>query len=241
MISVHRFIQITLLSTGLTLFLCAYPVSRARWVFKAALESSQIQIIEGSRAQILDSVRDPSLIVPGERVGPLGLDDTKEHFWQVFQRHDPGSSEYPHTCGAVVVTELHWADVDDNGVFAYLRNGRIFEISSASRRFHGKSGLTAGSTPQDVRRSYPDLQAYWLAHIRDLATGNRDFIYWVGQTHGIAFAFYYDQQLRKRRVFAIYVFEPKNAFVPLGCLLNPLDWRKLQPYSLEPPDTSHSD
>ncbi len=210
------FIQVSLLSTGV-LFLCAFTASKP------------------TELSIVDSSKELSTIVPGKRVGPLQLGDTEQRFWQIFQRYDPGSSDNTYPCSGFPLTELHWSDTDDNGIFAYLRNRRIFEVSSATKRFSAKGGLTVGSTPQDVRRNYPKLEAFWLAHIRDLATGDRDFVYWVDQSDGIAFAFYYDQALHSRLVYSIYVFKPECPFVPLGCLSDPHDWRKISPYSLEPP------
>lgn len=223
----RRLIKVTLFGIVLVLL---FHIDSAK-----EMRPSGKRVVKQTKPQLANPITNSSLIVPGERIGPLRLGDTQQRFWKLFQRYDPGSSEYTLKCGTDVITELHWSDIDDNGLFAYLRNGHIFEISSATRRFHTKDALTVDSTPQAVQRNYPGVEAYWLAHIRDLATGDRDFIYWVDQTYGIAFAFSYDQKLHKRQVFAIYVFEPKDRFVPLGCLSNTHDWQKIQPYSLETP------
>lgn len=188
-----------------------------------------------------------SLIVPGQSVGELKLGQSKEQFRNVLN-WKPNVDEdysYPGSSGCLAREELHWLDAGNPpfsagttvhaGVFAYLRNGRIFQIAVATPLFQTADGITENSSPEKVKRSYPHLEAYWRVNQRDLATGDRDFIYWVDENKGVAFEFFYARNVRKRLVYRIYVFEQGANFVPEGCIQSPQSWRKLQPYSLEPP------
>ncbi|HVB88197.1 MAG TPA: hypothetical protein VNK23_16165 [Candidatus Dormibacteraeota bacterium] len=182
-----------------------------------------------------NSVRESSLIVPGERVGPLRLGDTQDRFWELFQRYDPGSEGYTYPCGKISITELHWNNVDSAGIFAYVKHGHIFQIAVADPEFQTENGIKENSRPDAVKRAFPELETYWRVNQRDLATGDRDFIYWVGEKRGIAFEFFYAPDVRKRLVYRIYLFKPGTNFLPEGCVQYPQAWRKIAPYSLEPP------
>lgn len=191
------------------------------------------------------AIADAFLIDPGKSVGPLRLGDTEQRFWELFRKDDPGTDEVTYPCkgasGDESITEVHWTDIGsnvDNGIWAYLRRGHVFQISDGSARYRTEWGVTVDSSPNRIRLSYTGLEAYWLTHSRSLAAGDRDFIYWVDRRHGIAFKFYYDSTARSRKVYAVDIFEPGEEFIPNGCLDSPHDWHKLAPYSAEPPRSS---
>ncbi|HVA17022.1 MAG TPA: hypothetical protein VMV59_04835 [Candidatus Dormibacteraeota bacterium] len=182
-----------------------------------------------------DATSDSSSIVPGERIGPLRLGDTEQRFWELFHRYESGSDEYNYPCRGGWITELHWNEPVSAGIFAYAKSGHILQIAVASPHFRTANGITEDSTPQKVKRFYPNLEAYWLENQRDLATGDRDFIYWVDRKIGIAFEFAYAPDVHRRLVYRIFVFKPGTDFQPEGCVQYPQVWKKIAPYSLEPP------
>lgn len=61
-------------------------------------------------------------------------------------------------------TEIHWLDLDtdSNGLFIYLKEGRIFQIEVDTPRYRTAEGITNDSSPEDVRRHYPQVQTYVL-------------------------------------------------------------------------------
>jgi len=119
--------------------------------------------------------------------------------------------------------EMHWLDLqmESNGLFIYLINGRIFQIESATRRYRTVGGITQDSSPEDVRRHYLEVQAAVLSNSGAKVNGGRDLIYWIDQRLGIAFEFYYDRLTQGRRVSKIIVFAPASRFQPGGCLSPP--------------------
>jgi len=188
------------------------------------------------------AIADAFLIAPGKSIGPLRLGDTERRFWELFRKDDPGTDEVTYPCngasGNESITQIHWTDIGsnvDNGIWAYLRRGHIFQISDGSARYRTEWGVTVDSSPNRIRFSYAGLEAFWLTHSRSLATGDRDFIYWVDRRHGITFKFYYDSTARSRKIYTVDIFEPGEEFIPNGCLDFPRDWHRLAPYSLEPP------
>ena len=194
---------------------------------------------------VLGQVSDKSLILPGQGVGQLKLGQSKEQFRNVLN-WKPNVDEdynYPASAGCFAREELHWLDAGNPpfssavhaGVFAYLRNGQIFQIAVATPLFRTANGISENSSPEKVKQFYPNLETYWRVNQHDPATGDRDFIYWVDENKGVAFEFFYARNVRKRLVYRIYVFKPSTNFFPEGCGQRPQSWRKLKPYSLEPP------
>jgi hypothetical protein len=194
------------------------------------------------------SARDPAstdatLIIPGQSVGLLRLGDTRERTFELFPKKANYDEEYTYgePCPR---TEIHWLDIDpgkenetvSNGVFVYLKQGRVVQIESATPRYRTSEGITEDSSPEDVRRSYPELQAYALTGSGAEVVGGRDLIYWVEGPKGIAFELYYDHKTNKRRVRKIIVFEPARDFRPEGCVSPPQELRQLKPFTLEPPN-----
>jgi len=187
-----------------------------------------------------------SLIVPGQSVGELKLGDSADQFRKAFA-WKPNVDEhyhYPAMSACPASEELHWLDAGNppfssgaavhDGVYAYLRNSHVFQIAVATPLFEIANGITEDSSPDKVKQFYPNMEAYWLVNRRSPAT-DRDFIYWVDETKGIAFEFYYARNIRKRLLHRIYVFAPSANFLPQGCVQYPQAWRKITPYSLEPP------
>lgn len=203
-----------------------------------------------SRGKTAKTIPPSSLILPGQSVGELKLGDSKDQFLHIFQ-WKPGTDEdynYPASANCPGEEELHWLDAGNPpfanaaavhvGVFAYLRDGHIFQISVATPRFQTANGITEDSSPENVKRLHPNLQAYWRVNQHDIATGDRDFVYWIDQRSGIAFEFYYARNVRRRLVYRVYVFNPATSFVPEGCVQPPQAWKKVTPYSLDPPTES---
>lgn len=183
------------------------------------------------------------LVLPGQRVGPVRLGDTRKQ----LENSLAGWAGAPPKLASLTVLqgfeecgrsidEIDWPPVSPPRnapglVFIYLSRGRVFQVQSGSSTFRTRSGLTAGSTPGEVKREPYPLEAYALFNEHYGAIGNRDLIYWVSETKGIAFAFAYEGPALGRRVWTIDIFQPGTKFRPGGCVEFPQEWRKLAPYA----------
>lgn len=181
---------------------------------------------------------DARLIQPGRGVGALQLGDTRERVYELLGKK-PIDQE--HTYGEPCsLMEIHWLDPDlkSNGLFIYLKAGRVFQIASSMPRYVTANGVTVESSPENVRQHHRQLQTYILLSSGSEAVGGRELIYWIDRQNGIAFEFYYNNRVRGRRVSKIIVFEPGTEFRPEGCISPPQKWRQLEPFALEPPKNS---
>ncbi len=185
---------------------------------------------------------DPQLIVPGERVGMLRIGDDKGRFWELFPKKSGTDQEYKYPwpgCNE----DLYWLDLESHGgVDARLKDERIVQIECTSHRFHTADGITALSSPAQVRHDRPGLRAYWLDYPAPYNLGSRELIYWVDWKEGVAFSFAYARHLHRRFLYAIIVFKPPDGLCPDGNGRNDENWRELPPYTLELPKyTKHRD
>jgi hypothetical protein len=178
-------------------------------------------------------------IIPGKSVGPIRLGDDNARvvealteFPTIYQQ-----VQYPF-CGKIKMVEWFDKALAQSGLAIYLRNDKVFQIESETTRFRTADGIAEQSLPEDVKRQYPDLEAYELLNSAGNLTGGKNLIYWVDRNKGIAFSFYYNIQHQRRLVARVIVFEPETDFEPNGCVTAPQKLRKLRPYSLEPPGNS---
>jgi hypothetical protein len=225
----------TFLSVGAVLFgSCAAPVRQPATSGGVASQTPQA-------SQPRPAPTDATLIIPGHSVGLLVLGDTRERALELFPKKPNYDEEYTYEepCPR---TEIHWLDIDTrneaekvfDGVFIYLKEGRVVQIEAATPRYRTVEKITLDSFADDVRRHYPQLEAYVLTDSGAKVVGGRDLIYWVDSPNGIAFELYYDRNTGKRRVRKTIVFAPAGDFQPEGCESSPQELRKLKPFSLEP-------
>lgn len=176
-------------------------------------------------------------IVPGKSVGPLRIGDPRESSLDLFGKPNEEYTFGESATGPCRYTEAHWRDLEHEerwGVLTYSKNNRIYQIMVDTPRYATADGLTSDSSPEEVRRRFPKTEAYVLLHSGSKMVGGRDLIYWVDQSSGIAFEFYYHAKLNQRRVGNIVVFEPGVEFLPAGCVSPPQELHQVKPFSLEP-------
>lgn len=176
-------------------------------------------------------------IRPGENVGPIHLGDSLADLSKIIPLAKTGRFHYYPSAGGCgrYVDEIDWGVGPRDGlVLIFLTNGRVFQIESQSSLYRARGNLTAGSSPADVKKEFPNVDSYIRVNQHDIASGGRDFVYWVDVKAGIAFAFAWLGQSEGRRVYRIAVFKPGTKFLPEGCVGPPQTWRKLPPYSIEP-------
>ena len=93
-----------------------------------------------------------TLIEPGSRVGPLKLDDTEERALELFPKKDE-DQQWDDPCG----TTLDWVDATNpmgkGDVSIRFKKGKVFQIESATTRFHTAEGITTFDPPAKVALS----------------------------------------------------------------------------------------
>ena len=173
-------------------------------------------------------------IEPGASVGPLKLGDTRERALELFPKKDE-DQEWENQCG----TTLDWVDSTNptgrGDVFIRLKKGKVFQIESATTRFHTAEGITTFDHGEKVAAAYKDLRAYTLLSTPDPAHGSRPLVFWIDKKKGIAFVFAYYPKEHKRYLYKIIVFEPNKTFCPEEETMSSSKWQAIPQYALEPP------
>ena len=143
--------------------------------------------------------------------------------------------EWQNSCG----TTLDWVDAENRtghgDLFIRLKKGKIFQIESATTRFHTAEGITTFDHADKVAEAYKDLRAYTLLTPPAPALGDRPLVFWIDKKKGIAFVFAYYPGERKRYLYKIIIFEPNKKFCPEEETTSSPKWQPISPYSLEPP------
>ena len=174
-------------------------------------------------------------IEPGLSVGPLKLGDTRDRALELFPKKDE-DQEWTNSCG----TTLDWVDAANRtgrgDLFIRLnKKGKIFQIETATTRFHTSEGITTFDHGEKVANAYKDMRAYTLLTAPVPALGDRPLVYWIDKKKGIAFAFAYYPKERKRYLYKIIVFEPGKTFCPEEETTGSPKWQAIPSYALEPP------
>ena len=174
-------------------------------------------------------------IEPGLSVGPLKLGDTRERALELFPKKDE-DQEWTNSCG----TTLDWVDAANRtgrgDLFIRLnKKGKIFQIESATTRFHTSEGITTFDHGEKVANAYKDMRAYTLLTAPVPALGDRPLVYWIDKKKGIAFVFAYYPKEHKRYLYKIIVFEPNKTFCPEEETTGSPKWQAIPSYALEPP------
>ena len=176
-------------------------------------------------------------VIAGLGVGPLKLGDSRKRTLELFPFKQNVDQEYDQSeeCG----TEMNWVDLrdpkHDGNLFIHLRAGAVFQIDASDPSFRTPDGISFLSSPEQVRRRHPKLDAWILSgNHGGEALGQRPLVYWIDRRAGIAFAFAYSQSERKRYLWEIIVFKPGSDICPHDDSTNASDKKKLAPFSLEP-------
>ncbi|GEM_PF-5499903 len=208
--------------------------------------AKQFETIKQSPKQ-LPLPSNPKLIVAGESVGLLKLGDTRERMLELFPKKQNDNSEhnYDKNCCECEYSDYHWLppDFKSNGLFFYLKQEQIYQISVQTDLFTTGKGIKQESTPQEVRRHHPNAnRAFVYLNTGAKVNGGRNLVYWVDSDSGIAFEFYYYPQKKRRFVNAVIVFEPKSEFQPNGCKSTlTQEFTEIAPFTIEPPDWMQQD
>jgi hypothetical protein len=197
-----------------------------------ALSSGVPLIAQESDAR---TISNQVIIEPGLSVGPLKLGDTRDRAHELFPKKDE-DQEWTNSCG----TTLDWVDATNRtgrgDLFIRVnKKGKIFQIESATTRFHTSEGITTFDHGDKVASAYKDLRAYTLLTAPDPARGDRPLVFWIDKKKGIAFVFAYAPQERKRYLYKIIVFEPNKTFCPEEETMGSPKWQAIPSYALEPP------
>jgi len=180
------------------------------------------------------SFGEETTIEPGTHVGLLKLGDSRARALELFPKKAE-DQEWNNTCG----TTLDWVDATNpNGkgdLSIRLKKDKVFQIESATTRFHTIEGITTFDRPEKVASAYKDLHAYVLLTPPNSALGDRPLVFWVDKKKGIAFIFAYYPAEHKRYLYKIVIFEPNKTFCPEEETTGSPKWQAIPSYSVEPP------
>ena len=183
------------------------------------------------------SADDPRLIKAGLSVGLVKLGDSVDQALAALHAkpedlYDLGLSD----CGG---HWFIWTDVEGTkgrgNVYFFIKDGRIYQIDSATPRFRTIDGVSSHSPPSEVKRRYRELHAFVLSNTTSEALGGRPLTYWIDRAKGIAFAFAYYPRQNTRYLYSIIVFNPDSEVCPFGGTVNPDEKHELAPYTVELP------
>lgn len=169
------------------------------------------------------------IIVPGESVGDVKLGSEFSTFEANFPRHAEADEDTAN--GGCSERIYHWVDVDRDatGVYAYLREGKIYQLSVHTPRFSLANGIKVESSEEQVEKSYPRGRGYVLLHSGSAAVGGQDLTYWVDKRAGVAIELYWNQERKQRLVNGIDIFAGGTDYRPEGCTLPPQEWQASGP------------
>ncbi|HUA14963.1 MAG TPA: hypothetical protein VMG31_06680 [Verrucomicrobiae bacterium] len=175
-----------------------------------------------------------TLIEPGVSVGPLKIGDSQSRALQLFPRKDE-DQQWEDPCG----TTFDWVDATNpmgrGDLSIRLKKGKVFQIESATTRFHTAEDITTFDSPEKVEQSYKDLRAFTLLTPPAPSLGDRPLVFWIDKKKGIAFSFAYDPSQRKRYLYKVIVFGPNKEFCPEQEKTSSPKWEEIPQYSVEPP------
>ena len=165
-------------------------------------------------------------ILPGESVAGVKLRSHFSSFEAVFPRHPAFDEDDDYYCRGRV---YHWLDIDkrSNGVYVYLRNDEIYQISVRTQRFALPNGIQLDASERQVQAAYPSGRGYILLGSGAAVVGGRDLVYWVDTGKGIAFEFHWYEEKKKRLLRAIDIFQSGSDYYPEGCISPPQEWKEL--------------
>lgn len=172
------------------------------------------------------------LILPGTSVAGVKLGDDVSRFEAVFPKR-PASEDHSRT-GAVAEqcpTEIYyWSDLalDTSVVTAYLKDGRISQLSTQGPKFSLPNGLKTGASEILVKQAYPKGQGYVLMGSASRLNGGRNLVYWVDKRAGVAFKLAWWQSKKQRSISGIDIFPKGSDYRPEGCISPPQRWDKLK-------------
>jgi hypothetical protein len=189
-------------------------------------------------SQSSDSTSSPTfsqvLIEPGASVGPLKLGDSPDRALELFPKKYE-DQQWDDSCGTTFV----WADTENSirggTLLIRVKKGKVFQIESATTRFHTAEGIAALDSPDKVAHDYKDLRAYTLLTAPVAALGSRPLVFWIDKKKGIAFAFAYYPSQHKRYLYKIIVFAPNKNFCPEQETTGSPKWQPIPAYAVEPP------
>jgi len=175
-----------------------------------------------------------SFIAPGESIGLIRLGETQNVVetvspLKVLKEHSDSYSDCKPR------TEMSWREPDGGGsISAFLRNGTVFQIESATPRYSTNERISVNSSPTELKRlkkKYGWLEAYVLDPSGEHDAKFRDLNYWVNRQKGIAFELAYSAKNHRRYVSKVIVFEPTTEFFPEGCIAPSQRWFEAPSYT----------
>src|SRR6266404_79265 len=179
---------------------------------------------------------DLNKIVPGTGLNNIVLGQLKDQVIRSFPVKPRVDADVTYANCGFTYEEIHWLDVKlspPGSLWFHFKDNHLVQIRSSDPRFRTVGGLTLDSSPEEVRKQFPNLRALLLTNSASQFFHGKNLVYWVDEALGIAFEFFYNKKVHARRVYSVFVFKPGSKFLPLGCVEPPQEWHELRPFTFE--------
>jgi hypothetical protein len=165
-------------------------------------------------------------IIAGESVVGLKLGSTLSDFQAIFPKKPNIDEDFSNMILDGCPSSYHWVDLERGatGIYAFLEDGQISQISVKTPRFHLTNGMSIEASAARVKHLYPHGKEFVLVGSGGKEVGGRDLHYWVDSSDGVAFELYGNKKL----VSAISIFEKGKEYLPDGCISPPQKWRAVE-------------
>jgi len=167
------------------------------------------------------------LILPGESIAGVKLGSPFSSFEAVFPQHPHADEDMPDSqCGAGRI--YHWVDIDHDatGIYAYFKNGNIYQLSVHTPRLALANGIKVEASEERAKSTYPKGRGYVLLHSGSATVGGRDLVYWVDKDTGVAFELYWNRHKKQRLISGIDIFPKGSDYRPESCISPPQQWQE---------------
>lgn len=201
---------------------------------ESRVESQAVNTILNKPDTKLETLKkNEDTIDAGKNIGPVHLGDSFEKVLTILplkKNYDFiwESAEYitPKNEFIKCPKTYQWISPDfKEQFFNYFEDDTLIQIEADTEKYKTEQGAKIGATIKEIKKIYPNLEAFVLKNSGEPKVGGKDFVYLVDKAGGIAFEFRFSTSKKKRLVNKIIVFKPDTFFQPQGC---PLPLKKLE-------------
>lgn len=197
----------------------SYNQNRSNDVNKSIVKNYDSFVESTLKPKLENESQTETFVHPGYGTEDVYLGISREDLLKILGKP---SDEYTHD-GHCSYTEMHWypkanADgaVNGDGIFAFLRDDKLFEIRFG-KGYYTKESINYNLSLKELMTKI-DAPLYLLSPSANTATNDKDLIYMVEKENGIAYELGVGYKTKKRGINAIYVFYSSNDFLPWGCI-----------------------
>ena len=203
----------------------------------ANLNVEQISLQQPSDELSQNRNPDNFLVVAGESIGAIHLNDKLEDVFKIFpfiRNYDALHKESVYKtpegifeCAGVFRKNIFNGQFD-RAVAFYYKNESVVQIEGESSKFYMKNGIKSGDSLSSLLKKCKECKTYILKGSGGEKVGGKDFIYLVNEQEGVAFEMRYDKKQKRRTLDRFIVFNKNSPFLPETCVTPPQSFEAIQ-------------